>query len=287
MISLEHWLKLAQRRVNRTLPDGRVIDEVSPNWSYDIRRLWSKGARFFGKVPAVTAQVNRLGEIIGESKAVGGVRSLLDPERCPEGAEFVIAWNDGSGWHHEIPEYSVPIEVMLTEEKDDDGILKEVVCADGETPLSKATKAHIEDGNKNSLKLLEDYSNENTCNGLPNSAVVDYAKRLISSGDTSLALAVIFQSGFGYGQKKLRELLAEESFQEYSQTYKQELVRVADSAILRHGNLTPTQLLVAMGGKRKIIKGRTIWCFRDLSEIEQADFSSAVKEAKRRIDSKS
>lgn len=272
MRTLEEWIEIYR-------PDGWQ-DGLS--WPFagrygDIREMiyaWDNGALTFGKYPVVRSTLNSEGEYEGETKKVGPVRPLRDPEPAPEGAEFFLAWHDGIRWCDRFDlRYIDPHchglfgRVALDRVAANAGKRWKESCAMADQSSLEQFREAVEKGDDDRFE--------------PFGSSIDRLPRVISEGNTELAMAIAYAAGKSAGRaetlREIRGLLERDK----KRTRTTDLVEIVVCALERHGeDLTPVALLEKMQGVRNRVD--STWTFPNGETIDQADFSAAYKAAEKR-----
>ncbi len=257
--------------------------------SLSIEMAKEAGAWWFGKIPGTSAFIGENGEIQGESKVTGEVRSLLDPESPPAGSDFYLAWFDGVLWRNSIPSVELRTDASPRIRQAFDGSSLSNPEADPE-PLKTFIRA-LGNGNEAVqrarqiayLRALMKRPGESALFGSipsPERAAIFEAKKALRRGDQAQALAIAFAAGRNHGHKVALDQLSSTQ----DDWTGNEWNVAAYLAIRRKGRMTATQLLTALGGSKTKAATHS-WDFPSGAVLDQKTFQDAHKAASKRLDS--
>ena len=263
----------------RKLPCWSEIAEALTGMPFEFRiealDRYEEGIRVFGKVPVnETAEAT---EVISV-KVVGPGRPMGCPEPPPKGAEFRLAWREGSLWNWSHGKHRAGIEMIGT------GHYRpgfDLECTKYFDFLRRMEYARSKDDRSNAYKVLDLLE---CCDGNlqnPDAATGFYA-------------GVIFSRLFLYAE-------ADCYYADKAAVKKSEWPDIIAHALVRHGwKTTPQQLLALFGGQvddskdaKLLTKGKRPVTFPNWSYIPEEEkftlekFSEKVKDVKKRRKPKS
>lgn len=183
-------------------------------------------------------------------EVTGPVRPFSCPEQAPKDSAFFLASHDGLKWRNHLP-YVFNLE---SETREEEGRRQRFRDAETKVTNERDDVTHL-------LGVR--------------------MRRCLEQGDTENALSWAFEAGMIVGYEKLKFRLVESLEAPATRKIGNGLTDVAYAALGRHGiNLTATDLLEAMGGKRKHKNAIIVWEFSEGREINQGSFQKAVNAAK-------
>jgi hypothetical protein len=224
-----HWPKWPE---NPTNPSGMrtTIEqwlEVIPVGYHGLAHtFWEDGAIRFAKYPVTQGNSG----VLGGSKA-GYPRPLLCPEPPPNGCRFELAWHDGNSWRMTSLEEAVLGDPPLMEKAQ-----KALAAA-----LSEL--ASCEENGRNPLKLHEAAS------------IVVALEESAKLGASNNAVALAFLAGFRFSTcyylNRNWPVIRQGTILQSGRKPRDPVwTEIISAALERHGGITPTELLKAIGGCR-------------------------------------